>query len=404
MDLKEDQKKTGGVLIPTIRIPFGPQHPALKESINFTFEVDGERVVSVRPRLGYVHRGIEKLAEDRTYIQNIHLVERVCGLCSQAHVICYSQAVEEILGVEAPARARYMRVIMAELERIQNHYMWLGVTAREMGFDTLFMYTWRDREIVMNVVEAITGKRVNYGINTIGGMRRNLTPKLTSLMMKGLDRLEERTKYYRRLCMTEPTILRRTVGVGILSPKDALGLCAVGPTLRASGIKRDIRADDPYAAYEEVPFDVITYDGCDVASRLKVRCDELLESIGMIRYALNSLPEGDVRVKVPGNVPEGESVSRVEAPRGEDIHYVKADGTDKPARLKIRAPTLANILPLCKMFAGMNIADIPMIIAGIDPCIACADRVAFIDTGKGDYWTWSGDELRRYSTKWCKRK
>ena len=387
-----------------IRIPFGPQHPALKEPINFTFEVDGERVVSVKPRLGYIHRGIEKLAEERTYIQNIHLVERVCGICSQAHVICYSQAVEEILGVEVPARARYMRTIMAELERIQSHYLWLGVIAHEMGFDTLFMYTWRDREIVMNMVEAITGKRVNYGINTIGGMRRNLTPKLIDLVMKGLDQLEERTKYYKSLCTREATILKRTVGVGMLRPKDALELCAVGPTLRASGVKQDIRADDPYAAYEEVPFNVITYDGCDVASRLWVRCDELLESIGMIRYALDNLPGGEIRVKVPRNVPEGEAVSRVEAPRGENIHYVKADGTEKPARLKIRAPTLANLLSLCKMFVDMNIADIPIIIAGIDPCIACAERMVFVDTGKGNHWNWSGDELRRYSTKWYRKR
>ena len=389
--------------MPVIRIPFGPQHPALKESINFTFEVDGERVVSVRPRLGYIHRGIEKLAEERTYIQNIHLVERVCGICSQAHVICYSQAVEEILGVEVPARARYLRTTIAELERIQSHYLWLGVTAHEMGFDTLFMYTWRDREIVMNLVEAITGKRVNYGINTIGGLRRDLTPTTTNLMRRGLNQLEERTKYYKKLYMTEPTILKRTTGVGMLSPKDALDLCAVGPTLRASGIKRDIRTDDPYAAYEEASFNIITHDGCDVASRLLVRCDELLESIDIIRQMLDKPSDGKVRVKVPMEVPEGEAVSRVEAPRGENFHYVRADGTDKPARLKIRTPTLANILSLCKMFVDMNIADIQMIIAGIDPCIACADRMAFIDVRKKDHWTWSREKLRRYSIRWYER-
>lgn len=388
----------------TFRIPFGPQHPALKEPINFTFKVDGERVVSVKLRLGYVHRGIEKLAEDRTYTQNIHLVERVCGLCSQAHVICFSQAVEEILGVEIPARARYLRTIIAEMERIQNHYMWLGFTAHEMGFETLFMYTWRDREIALNILETITGKRVNYGINTIGGLRRDLTAIAVNPVKRGLDQLEDRMKYYKKLCMTEPTILKRTVGVGILRPKDALRFGAVGPTLRASGIKRDIRFDDPYAAYEEASFNIITYDGCDVASRLLARCEEVFESIEIIRQMLDNLPKGKVRVRVPSQVPQGEAVSRVEAPRGENLHYLRADGTDKLARLKMRAPTLANLLPLCKMFENMNIADIPMIIAGIDPCIACAERMTFIDTENRSTNSWTGDELRKYSIGWYEER
>lgn len=387
------------------RIPFGPQHPALElESINFTFQVDGEKVVSVRPRLGYMHRGIEKLAEGRTYIQNLYLVERVCGLCSQAHTICYAQAVEELLGVEAPERALYIRTVMAELERIQNHYMWLGITAHQMGFETLFMYTWRDREIVLKMVEEVTGKRVNYDINYIGGVRRDIKAEAMNVMRKGLDQLEERTKYYTRLCRKEKTILKRTVDVGILSSKDALALCAVGPTLRASGVKRDIRADDPYAAYKEIPFNVITYDGCDVASRLWVRCDEILESIKIIRYALDTLPEGDIRMRTPGAVPKGEAISRVEAPRGENIHYVRADGSEKPSRLKIRAPTLANLLPLCRMFVDMNIADIPLIIAGIDPCIACAERMTFVDSDKTDRWSWSSDELRRHALQWYQKR
>lgn len=387
-----------------IRIPFGPQHPALDlESINFTFEVDGEKVVSVAPRLGYMHRGIERLAEERTYLQNIYLVERVCGLCSQAHTICYAQAVEELLGIEVPARARYLRTIITELERIQNHFMWLGVTAHEMGFETLFMHTWRDREVVLNIVEKITGKRVNYGFNTIGGLRRDVTDSAVSLMRTGLDQMEERTKYYKKVCTKERTILKRTVDVGVLRSTDALALCAVGPTLRGSGVKQDIRVDDPYAAYDEIAFNVVTYDGCDVASRLWVRLDELLESIAIIRSALDQLPGGDVRVRVSRIIPEGEAVSRVEAPRGENIHYLRGDGRDKPSRLKIRAPTLANLLPLTKMFVDMNIADIPLIIAGIDPCIACAERMTFIDARHEANWVWSQDDLRRHSLQWYRK-
>ncbi len=387
-----------------IRIPFGPQHPALKEPLNFTFEVDDEKVVSVKLRIGYAHRGIERLAEERTYVQNLYLVERVCGICSQAHSICYSQAVEEILGVEIPARARFLRTIIAELERIQSHYLWLGVTAHAMGFDTLFMYLWRDRETIMDLVETISGKRVNYGVNTIGGMRRDLTNTMVNQIKKGLDTLTERTRYYKRLALTEPTILKRTIDIGKLSPKDALKLCAVGPTLRASGIIQDVRADDPYAAYDEIDFNVVTHDGCDVASRLYVRCDEILESIEIIRSALDHLPGGDIRIKIPRVTPEGEAVSLVEAPRGEDLHYVKGDGTDRPTRLKIRAPTLANLLPLCTMLTGMNIADIPVVIAGVDLCIACAERLAFIDARKNRRWTLTRDEIRGYSKRWYRKK
>ncbi len=388
----------------TIRIPFGPQHPALEEPINFIFEVEEERVVNVKPRLGYIHRGIEKLAENRTYHQNVYLVERICGICSFAHTTCYTQAVEELLGINIPERARFIRTITAEMERVQNHYLWLGFTAKETGFETLFMYTWRDREKILEVLEMISGKRVNYGMNTIGGVRRDILDTMTEQIENKLSHLEDRAKYYKKVCTRDQTILERTVGVGILHPHDALSLCAVGPTLRASGIPRDVRADEPYAAYGEIPFKVITYKRWDVASRILVRIDEILESINIIRYALENIPKGSIQVKVSKRVPEGEAVSRVEAPRGEDVHYLKADGSDKPVRLKVRAPTLANLPALCKMLIGVNIADIPVVIAGIDPCIACAERVMLVDTKTKKRWIWNSGELRRYACEWyCKK-
>jgi len=391
--------KEGGRLN-IIEIPFGPQHPALKEPENFMFEVDGELVVDVKPRIGYNHRGIEKAMELRTYIQNLYLVERVCGICSDAHTTCYVQVIEELLGVEAPPRARYIRVIVAELERIHSHSLWLGLVAHEIGFDTLFMYVWRDREIVMDLLEMISGNRVHYAMNTIGGVRRDIPPEKADRIRKQLDILEERTRYYRKVVLTEPTVLRRTVGVGVLKPVDAVALCTVGPTLRASGVKRDVRADDPYAAYDEIPFNVVTYSGCDVHSRILTRIDEILESIQIIRYALDHLPTGRTRIRVPSAVPEGEVVSRVEAPRGELIHYARSNGTIRPERYKIRSPTLGNILGLCKMLLGGYIADIPVVVAGIDPCFACMDRMAFVDVSKRKKWVWSGEELRRYALKW----
>ncbi len=388
----------------TIKIPFGPQHPALKEPESFLFEVDGEYVVDVVPRIGYAHRGIEKALESRTYIQNLYLIERICGICSHAHTTCYTQAVEEALKVDVPSRARYIRTIVAELERIHNHYLWLGLLAHEIGFDTLFMYTWRDREIVMDLLERISGNRVQYAMNIIGGVRRDITPEVSSEITKGIEVLSERMKYYKKVCSNEKTMLARTTNVGVLKAKDAVSLCAVGPTLRASSVKRDVRADDPYAAYDEIPFQVVTYDGCDLASRVATRCDEVVESVGIIQYALDHMPKGSIEVIVSRVIPSDEVVSRVEAPRGENLHYLRSNETDKPARYKIRAPTLANLSALCKMLIGGYIADIPAVIAGIDPCFCCMDRLTFIDVNSDKTWNWKCDELRRHAIKWHKEQ
>jgi len=385
-----------------VKVPFGPQHPALKEPENFTFEVEGDIIVDVKPRIGYNHRGIEKAMEVRTYIQNIYLAERICGICSDAHTTCYCQAIEELLGVEAPPRANYIRVIVAELERIHSHLLWVGIAAHEIGFDTLFMHIWRDRETVMDILEYVSGNRVHYAMNTIGGVRRDIPSEMAPKIKKGVDFLEKRIEEYIRTVQADSTIRERTVEVGILKPKDAVELCAVGPTLRASGIKNDIRKDDPYAAYDEVPFNVVTNDGCDVYARIIVRCEEMLESIKMIRYALDNMPSGMTRVRVPMVVPAGEAVSRVEAPRGELIHYAKSNGTSKPERYKVRSPTLANIPALCKMLLGQHVADIPIVLAGIDPCFACMDRIAIINSKNGKKKIMSLEELRRYSRK-CRR-
>jgi NADH-quinone oxidoreductase subunit D len=383
----------------TIKVPFGPQHPALKEPENFVFEVDGDIVTNVKPRIGYNHRGVEKAFELRTYIQNIYLAERVCGICSDAHATAYVQAAEELLGIEAPPRAKYIRTIIAELERIHSHFLWVGIAAHEIGFDTLFMYLWRDREAVMNLLETISGNRVHYAMNTIGGVRRDISADMIPKIEKSLDFLEERAKYYLNAVQTEQTILKRTVDVGVLTTKDAVDLCAVGPTLRASGVKNDVRANDPYAAYGEVPFNVITHDSGDVFSRLLVRAKEMLECTKMTRYALEHMPTGMIRVRTPMAVPTGEVVSRVEAPRGELIHYIKSNGTTKPERYKVRSPTLGNIPALCKTLMGSHLADVPIILAGIDPCFSCMDRMVFTDVKSNNNWVWTMQELKRHASK-----
>ena len=367
---------------PEFKIPIGPQHPALKEPEGFSVALKGEKILGVDIRLGYNHRGIEKAAEERTYIQDIYLIERVCGICSHSHSTCFIQAVEEIAGLAVPKRALYIRTLIGELERVHSHLLWLGVAGHEIGFDTLLMYTWRDREVVMDVLSLLTGNRVNYGINTIGGVRRDITKEQIDETLKAVDLLEERTKYYIQIGTEETTIVKRLSGVGVLSAKDAVKLGAVGPTARASGIKRDVRKDDPYAAYAELDFEVITDDKCDVYGRTIVRLKELMQSYNLIRQILKQLPEGPITVRAPRKIPAGEAISRYEAPRGEDLHYVRANGTDRPDRVKVRPPTLANVQAVSKMLEDRYLADLPIVVAAIDPCFSCTDRLISIKDAK----------------------
>lgn len=387
------------------KIPIGPQHPALKEPVSFSLALKGERIMGVDVRLGYNHRGIEKACEQRTYIQDVYLVERICGICSHAHSTCFVQAVEEIAGLEVPKRALYIRTLIAELERVHSHLLWLGVAAHEIGFDTLLMFTWRDREVVMDILALLTGNRVNYGINTIGGVRRDISGEEIKEILKAVDILEERTKYYIDVATQEATIIGRLSGVGILSKEDAIKLGAVGPTARASGVARDIRKDDPYAAYAEMKFNVITDDHNDVFGRAVVRLLELLESFKMIRQSVNELPAGPIAVRAPRKIPAGEAVSRYEAPRGEDMHYVKANGTDMPERVKVRAPTLANVQAVRHMLRDRYLADMPIVVAAIDPCFSCTDRLIKIERqDKNEEEIISWQDLHDYSIEWYKKR
>ena len=214
---------------------------------------------------------MEKACESRNYIQIIYLLERVCGICSHTHTTAFCQGLEELAGIEIPARAAHIRVIVAEIERLHSHLLWLGVAAHEIGFDTLFMYAWRDREAVLDILAAISGNRVNYGINTFGGVRRDIDDSLRQDILKMTDALQEQVKYYRELALTETTLAARLAGIGKLSREDALKYGAVGPVMRASGLDFDIRAVDPYAVYAEIPFKVITDTHADVFGRTVVR-------------------------------------------------------------------------------------------------------------------------------------
>ena len=381
----------------TFVLPVGPQHPALKEPTSFRFKVDGEYIVDADLRLGYNHRGIEKGCEARTYVQDTYLLERVCGICSNAHMTCFAQGVEKLMGIEPPMRGLYIRCLMGELERIHSHLLWLGVAGHEIGFDSFFMYTWRDREVVMDLLEMVSGNRVNYGMQTCGGVRRDLDEGQIKQLLAGIAALRARTPYYLNLGATEPTMVARIAGVGKLPREKAIELSAVGPTTRASGVNFDVRQDDPYAGFvEHIPFTIQTDNGCDVLARVIVRAKELMECYNICEWILRNLPAGEIRVKAPRKVPEGETVSRVEAQRGELIHYIRANGTDKPDRVKVRAPTLANWPATLYMLRGAYLADIPIIMAAIDPCLSCTDRMAIISDVRGGEKVWDWETLRQY--------
>jgi ech hydrogenase subunit E len=381
-------------------IPIGPQHPALKEPGHFEFTVDGEIVTSAWARLGYAHRGIEKAMEERTWIQNLYLAERICGICSHVHAMTYCQGVEKLAGVKVPPRAQAIRVLVAELERIHSHMLWFGVGAHEAGFDTLFMYAWRDRETVMDLLERLSGNRVNYSANVLGGVKFDIDEEQADAIREGMDFLEKRLHHYLHVVTTDESFLVRTKGIGVMTQEQAERLGTVGPTARASGVPRDVRLDSPYAAYSDFPVNIVIETEGDLLARFVVRIKELFESLRVIREILDKLPEGDLTTRMRRKVPEGETVSCAEAPRGELFYFIKSRGGEKPDRVKVRTPTLSNWGAVLSTVVGYQLADVPMILAGVDPCFSCNDRMVRIrtDIARDRRWTW--EDLRRYGIEY----
>ncbi|MGA2912854.1 MAG: nickel-dependent hydrogenase large subunit [Methanoregula sp.] len=381
--------------MPEVVVSIGPHHPALKEPVNFKVVVDGEKIVRLELDLSYNHRGIEKAAEQRDFIRVLPLMERVCGICSHSHSTAFAKGIEELMQIEIPQRAQYIRTIIAELERMHSHLLWLGVAAHVIGFNTLFMWTWRDREAVQDTVEEMSGNRVHYAMNEVGGVRRDLTAAQVTTALERLPNLEERIKKYVDMVNTEETMLIRFRGVGKISREEALRYGTVGPTARASGIDYDIRRDDPYLAYADVPWNVVTDTNGDVYGRTRVRIWEVQESLKIVRYCLENLPEGPIHVPAPKNAPKGEILSRYEAPRGELVHFIRTNGTDKVERVDIRTPTLANWTSVAMCLVNQNLADIPVIVAAIDPCLSCTSRITLLDIHTKKTGVMSLDELIR---------
>jgi NADH-quinone oxidoreductase subunit D len=387
----------------TFVVPIGPQHPALKEPGHFEFTVDGEIVTAARMRLGYAHRGIEKAAESRNWIQNLYLFERICGICSHTHSLAYCLGVEKLAQVEVSSRAQAIRELVAGLERIHSHLLWLGVAAHEAGFDTLFMYSWRDRETVMNLLEQITGNRVNYSANVLGGVKCDIGLEQAIAIKEGLNYLETRIRHYLEVVTTDTMFLNRTRGVGTISFAEAERFGLLGPTARASGLVRDVRVEAPYGAYRQFPISAVTETNGDLEARCVVRLNELLVSCFAIRTVLDNLPEGPLTVKMPRKIPTGETISRVEAPRGELFYYIKSNGTEHPSRVHIRTPSLCNWVSVLEKAVGRQLADAPMLIAGMDPCFSCNDRMITTVDSSGGRQTWTWKQLRAHGIEVYKK-
>lgn len=383
-------------------LPIGPIHPALKEPINFTFKMNGEVIEEVDFEPGRAHRGIEWMGMRRNPVQIIHLCDRICGICGVSHALAFAQAVEQIADVEVPDRAHYVRTIIAELERIQSHLLWAGVAAHELGFDTLFYLAWQVREESVDIIEYITGNRINYGIIQLGGTRRDITPDMYPRIEQALVYYEELLDKMIKLFLNDKTIEMRTRNTGILPKKRALELATVGPTSRASGLAMDVRLDSPYAAYGDIDFDIVLPDVYgketvgDVYDRIVVRIFEIPQSISIIRQCMKQMPDGPVLAeekyaKLLLNLKKaaGEAFGRVEAPRGEDMHYVRMNGKQEPPEMwKVKASTYSNQMAWVEILQGEQIADIPIIVASIDPCMSCTDRVAFVgEEGEGGILT-----------------
>ena len=356
-------------------VPIGPYHPALEEPIHAKLYTEGEVIKDAEVFVGYNHRGIEKLATERNAIQTLVLVERVCGICSHSHALTYAMCVENINGIEVPKRGQYIRVITAELERLHSHFLWLGIACHIIGHDSMFMHIWDERELVMDLLEKMTGNRVNYAMVTVGGARRDIDDELRRELLEACDKLKAPLDRITEIALTDKTIAMRTKGVGVLPKEDALRMGAVGPHARASGVKVDVRKDAPYSSYEDFDFDVPVVESGDVFARVVVRALECYESIKIIRQALENLPATPINL---GNklikIQPGQAVCRHEAPRGQLSHMVVGDGSFNNHRVSIHVPSYTNTPTVPFMLRGNTVADAGLIIASIDPCFSCLDR------------------------------
>lgn len=380
-------------------IPVGPFHPTLHEPAHFAVFVDGETIKGCDYRGFMVHRGLEKLCQTQvTYNEIPFIAERICGICGSVHAASYAQALEMAAGLAISRRAEYIRTILLELERVHSHLLWLGVAGHLIGFDTVFMQAWRVRESIMWFGEKLTGNRKTYGMIVAGGVRRDITPELADELRTVLATVEKELMTIHKAVAGDSAIHRRTKGVGRITKQETELWSLVGPVARARGVDIDARRDHPYAAYDEMRFDVPVVDSCDVWGTVVVRILETFEAIKIIRQALDAMPAGPIMTEFAEDIPPfRHAIASVEAPRGEVVHYLITGEDNRPERWRVRAPTYPNLQGVPLMLLNDQFADLPIIIGSIDPCFSCTDRVIKVDVRSGRATAVTGRDLEQVS-------
>jgi NADH-quinone oxidoreductase subunit D len=385
----------------TMILNMGPQHPSTHGVLRLVVEIDGETIIRIMPDIGYLHTGIEKTTEAKFYQQVVPLTDRIDYLCPMTNNLTYCLAVEKLLGLEIPKRAQWIRVMMNELTRINSHLVWLGTHALDIGAMSVFLYCFREREDVLRLFEAVAGQRMMTSYFRIGGLALDLPLDFLQRVKAFADRFPSNVDEYENLLTNNPIWINRLKGVAYITPEDAIALGTTGPTLRASGIDIDLRRDAPYSGYENFKFKVPVGTDGDVYTRYLLRVQELRESIGIVKQALEGMPEGPIKADAPKvilpdrekmktqmesliyhfkiitegfTVPPGEVYQAVESPRGEMGYYIVSDGTAKPYRVHMRSPSFANLQALPKMCEGRLIADVVAAIGSIDIVLGDVDR------------------------------
>jgi NADH-quinone oxidoreductase subunit D len=355
----------------------GPQHPSTHGVLRVVLRLDGERVVDADVVIGYLHRGIEKLSEARDYTQIVLLTDRMDYLAAATNNLGYVETVEKLMGLEVPRRAQYLRTIMSELQRIASHLVWLGTHAMDIGATTVFLYAFRERELILDLFEEYCGARLTYNSMRIGGLPQDIPAGWDKKVREFCDIVETKVAEYETLLTQNRIWLERTREVGVISAADAIAIGLSGPPLRGSGVMHDIRKDEPYAAYKEFEFDVPIGSRGDTYDRYLVRMEEFYQSVRIIRQALDGLPEGPVIGKVPRLIkpPAGETYHAIEAPKGELGYFIASDGKSlSPYRFRVRPPSFCNLQALRQLVRGHLVADVVAIIGTLDIVLGEVDR------------------------------
>jgi Ni,Fe-hydrogenase III large subunit len=376
------QKKEQIITLPVKSIPYGPYHPAFIESNYLKMSIEDERVKKADLKLGFNHRSIVKLMERRDYYKNVFLAERICGICNAHHAQTFSSTVETIAGVQSPKRANLIRTLLCEMERIQSHLLAIGLSGDLMGFRTMFMQGMRIREDAQDALELISGQRVTHGLITIGGVRRDVTPDQANFVLSKIKALKKSVPEFVDQALSNDVLVGRLKNVGVLKYEDATSMGAVGPTARGSGWRIDVRKNSPYAAYEDIDWDIISESSCDCLARLKVKMREVMMSLHIAEQCCDKLKTGNgsIMEKV-GELPCKEAIAKAEPPRGELIYHIASNGTNTPDFVRIRTPSFRNTYVMVQLLQGVWVGDVPAIIGSIDPCFSCTDRVTLLKGG-----------------------